>query len=58
MSCDTFSDFRQINSSQLGLEGLISEEPAIPLEAVVDARGLFDALTAPNLGKLSDRSTV
>jgi len=41
-----------------GLEGLMHGEPAVRLETGVDARGLFDCLTAANIGKLTDKSTT
>jgi len=39
-------------------EELLSLEPVLPLDSVVDAKGLFDALAAPTMGKITDKNTV
>jgi hypothetical protein len=41
-----------------GARGSIDREPAIGIYAGVDARGLFDSLTARDIGKLTDKSML
>jgi hypothetical protein len=39
-------------------EELLNDVPVVTLEAVIDAKGLFDAMTAASTGKITDRSSI